>query len=201
MLPRSRTKSLRRQVRIIGGLWRGRKVDFPARPELRPTPDRIRETLFNWLQPVISGARCLDLFAGSGVLGLEARSRGAAAVVMVEEDLRAYQAIQAQIEYFSAEKIEVVAGDALAYLRGSAQSFDIAFLDPPFESSLLEPCCAYLEYGGWLTPGAYIYLEAWRRSPLPPLPVTWTLLHSKQAGEIGYYLARRTSNAPGAEAE
>ncbi|ABA58393.1 16S rRNA (guanine(966)-N(2))-methyltransferase RsmD [Nitrosococcus oceani] len=201
MPPRSRAKPLRSQVRIIGGLWRGRKVDFSARPGLRPTPDRVRETLFNWLQPVISGARCLDLFAGSGVLGLEASSRGAAAVVMVEKDLRAYQAIQLQVEHFSAEKIEVIAGDALAYLRGSVRSFDIAFLDPPFESGLLEPCCAYLERGGWLVPGAYIYLETRRRDPLPSLPVTWTLLHSKEAGEIGYYLARRISNVSGAETE
>ncbi|QBQ54521.1 16S rRNA (guanine(966)-N(2))-methyltransferase RsmD [Nitrosococcus wardiae] len=194
MPPKSRSgvSRARGQVRIIGGLWRGRKLIFSARPGLRPTPDRVRETLFNWLQPVIRGARCLDLFAGSGALGLEASSRGAAQVVMVEKDPRVYREICAQVARLAAKGIEVVASDALAYLCSPAQSFDIAFLDPPFESGLLGPCCEHLERGGWLTLGAYIYLEARGRGGVPPLPASWKLVHSKQAGEVGYYLARRS---------
>lgn len=178
------------QVRIIGGSWRGRKISFSARAGLRPTPDRIRETLFNWLQPIIAGARCLDLFAGSGALGLESLSRGAAQVTMVEREPGACRGIQTHIECFAAKGGKVVAADALSYLRGSVHRFEIVFLDPPFESDLLGSCCEHLEERGWLTPGAYIYLEARGRQGLPPLPSTWNLLHSKQAGEVGYYLAR-----------
>lgn len=199
MLPKGRAKSSQGQVRIIGGIWRGRKLAFSARPGLRPTPDRVRETLFNWLQPVITGARCLDLFAGSGALGFEAGSRGAAQVVMVEREPRACREIHAQVERLAAKGIAVVASDALAYLRGPSQNFDVVFLDPPFESGLLEPCCQYLEHSGWLAPGAYIYLETRGRSGLPPLPVNWALARSKQAGEVGYYLARRDLNVLGAE--
>jgi 16S rRNA (guanine966-N2)-methyltransferase len=110
---------------------------------------------------------------------------------MVEKDLRAYREIRSHVECLAAKGVEVVAGDGLAYLRRPAQSFNIAFLDPPFESGLLGPCCEHLERGGWLVPGAYIYLEGRERSSLPPLPSTWNLLHSKQAGEVGYYLARK----------
>lgn len=138
------------------------------------------------------GAHCLDLFAGSGVLGLEASSRGAAQVVMVEKDPRVCREIYAQVMRLDAKGVEVVASDALAYLRSPTQSFDIAFLDPPFETGLLGPCCEHLEQGGWLTLGAYIYLEARGRGGLPPLPASWELVHSKQAGEVGYYLARRS---------
>lgn len=179
------------QIRIIGGAWRGRKLRFSTHAGLRPTPDRVRETLFSWLQPVILNARCLDLFAGSGALGLEASSRGAAQVVMVERSLQACREIRIQLEVLAARGVEVITADSLAYLRGSAQEFDIVFLDPPFDSGLLEPCCQYLESSGWLVPGAYIYLEAPGRDSLPSLPSNWNLLRSKQAGEVGYYLARK----------
>lgn len=187
----------RGRVRIIGGIWRGRKLNFSARADLRPTPDRIRETLFNWLQPVIAGAHCLDLFAGSGALGLESLSRGAAQAVMVERDPWVCREIQTHIERFAAERGRVITADALSYLRGSARCFGIVFLDPPFESGLLGSCCNYLEERGWLAPGAYIYLEARGRGSLPPLPATWNLLHGKRAGEVGYYLARKDLNTLG----
>ncbi|BAW80939.1 methyltransferase [Candidatus Nitrosoglobus terrae] len=161
---------------------------------MRPTPDRIRETLFNWLQPVIMGARCLDLFAGSGALGLEASSRGAARVVMVEKNLQACREIRSHVEVFAAKQVEVevVTADSLAYLQScSSQRFDIVFLDPPFESNLLGLSCASLERNDCLAIGSYIYLESRGCSGLPALPCTWNLLHSKQAGEVGYYLARK----------
>jgi 16S rRNA (guanine966-N2)-methyltransferase len=113
---------------------------------------------------------------------------------MVERNLRACQEIRAHMKYLAAKGVEVVADDSLAYLRGPVRGFNIAFLDPPFESGLLGPCCEYLECGGWLVPGGYVYLEARGRNGLPPLPCTWNLLHSKQAGEVGYYLARKDLN-------
>jgi 16S rRNA (guanine966-N2)-methyltransferase len=189
--PKNRGGPSQGQVRIIGGRWRGRKLYFSASVGLRPTPDRVRETLFNWLQPVIVGARCLDLFAGSGALGLEALSRGAAQVVMVEQEPRACQAIRAHLEGFSAEGAELVTGEALAFLQRSGQAFDIVFLDPPFASALLEPCCERLESGGWLAAEAHIYLEARGGDNLPPLPPRWQRMRSKRSGEVGYYLAHR----------
>lgn len=188
------SKSKSGQIRIIGGAWRGRKLRFSTYAGLRPTPDRVRETLFSWLQPVILNARCLDLFSGSGALGFEASSRGAAQVVMVERNLQACREIRIQLEILAARGVEVITADSLAYLRGSARDFDIVFLDPPFDSGLLEPCCQYLESSGWLVPGAYIYLEARGRNSLPSLPSNWNLLRSKQAGEVGYYLARKDLN-------
>lgn len=191
-MPRKNSaKPLQSRVRIIGGRWRGRRLRFSARAGLRPTPDRIRETLFNWIQPAISGAVCLDLFAGSGVLGLEALSRGAAQAVMVERDPSVGREIRAQAVRLAAREAEVVVAEALTYLRGPSRSFDIVFLDPPFESDLVEPCCEHLEGGDWLAPGACIYLESRSRSGLPALPGSWQLVHSKRAGGVGYYLARR----------
>jgi 16S rRNA (guanine966-N2)-methyltransferase len=180
------------ELRIIGGTWRHRKVSFPDVQGLRPTPDRVRETLFNWLQPVITGARCLDLFAGSGVLGLEALSRGAAAVVMVEHDGRVTEHLSAQAVQLGGMDVSarVVHGDALDYLRGPAQSFDIVFVDPPFNSTLLAATCRWLDEGHWLAPGAHIYLEAPWSAAAPPVPRRWQILRHKRAGQVGYYLAR-----------
>jgi 16S rRNA (guanine966-N2)-methyltransferase len=178
-------------LRIIGGTWRSRRLNFPEREGLRPTPDRVRETLFNWLQPWLPGANCLDLFAGSGALGFEALSRGAGRAVLVERDPQASDALRANIALLKAQHAEVVQTDAPAFLRGAAQAFDIVFLDPPYRSDLLAGCCAQLEAGGWLRPGALIYMEAQGEQD-PPLPAGWTLLRSKRAGQVGYHLARRT---------
>ncbi len=178
------------QLRIIGGDWRGRKLAFPAIADLRPTPDRVRETLFNWLQMNIAGARCLDLFAGSGALGLEALSRGASEVVFVEKSSKAANAIREHLALLKTGRGQVITSDAMAYLTTPAQPFDIVFLDPPYKLDLLSPCCQRLDTPGWLTPGAYLYIEAASQLTELPLPPDWSLMRSKKAGDVGYHLAR-----------
>jgi 16S rRNA (guanine966-N2)-methyltransferase len=156
--------------------------------EIRPTPDRVRETLFNWLQPRIDGARVLDLFAGSGALGLEALSRGAAEVVFVERERRAADAIEAVLQEWGETNARVVCADALTWLRGSsaASGYDIVFLDPPYDADLLAPASAALS--GRLAPDARVYVERRVREPLPPLASGWNELRAGRAGEVGYHL-------------
>lgn len=190
-MPRSRQAN---QLRVIAGTWRGRKLSFPDVAGLRPTPDRVRETLFNWLAPVLPGARCLDLFAGSGALGFEAASRGAGVVVLVERDTQVVAQLRAHVTLLAAMQVQVVAAEALNYLAGSAQPFDIVLLDPPYDRpELLAVCCTQLEAGGWLAPQARIYLETRGKIGLPPLPGNWQLLRNKQAGQVAYHLAVRAS--------
>jgi 16S rRNA (guanine966-N2)-methyltransferase len=177
-----------RVLRIIGGTWRGRKLRFAAGADIRPTPDRVRETLFNWLGPRVAGARCLDLFAGSGALGLEALSRGAAQVTFVEQDARAARELAGRLLEWQAQGGHVARADALRFLAGPAGAYGVVFLDPPFASDLLARAAAALAVHGWLAPGALIYVEAGARDALPPLPPEWRLLKAKQAGEVGYYL-------------
>lgn len=177
------------QLRIIGGTWRGRKLCFPDLAGLRPSPDRVRETLFNWLAPVIAGARCLDLFAGSGALGLEAASRGAAEVVMVERDRTAADVLREHAARLHAASVEIWEGDVLVYLQGPAVTMDVVFVDPPFGSGLLEPAVQALQNRGWLAPGARVYLESRKRDVIA-LPDTWDLLRSKTAGQVAYNLAQ-----------
>ncbi|MGI8739456.1 MAG: 16S rRNA (guanine(966)-N(2))-methyltransferase RsmD [Gammaproteobacteria bacterium] len=179
----------RQRLRIIGGDWRGRRIDFPARPELRPTPDRVRETLFNWLQGMLEGSRCLDLFAGSGALGFEAASRGANSVVMVDTDPKVADHLRAQAEILAATQIEIVTADAQTYLASSPAPFDIVFLDPPFGSNLLAPICHALDDHAALKSGARIYLETPAAAGAPAMPATWELLRSQKAGQVGYHLA------------
>jgi 16S rRNA (guanine966-N2)-methyltransferase len=181
-----------RMLRIIGGSWRGRKLRFPRGSDIRPTPDRVRETLFNWLGAGVRGAHCLDLFAGSGALGLEALSRGAAQVTFVEHDAAAAHELRARLAAWDAQGAQVQRADALRYLEGEAHPFDVVFLDPPFASQLLGAAAARLEERGWLAPGARIYVECAARDALPPLPGRWAALKAKQAGEVGYYLFART---------
>jgi 16S rRNA (guanine966-N2)-methyltransferase len=181
----------RNSVRIIGGAWRGRRVHFPDMPALRPTPDRVRETLFNWLQHSLAGTRCLDLFAGSGALGLEALSRGAAEVVFVEQFPAAARTLQEQLVRLGGEgKGRVMEMGAARFLRTPAKPFDIVFLDPPFGKNALAEYVPMLDSGNWLTPSCLVYLENERTAGLPPLPAHWELLKSKSAGEVGYHLAR-----------
>ncbi len=177
-----------RELRIIGGTWRGRKLRFPANAAIRPTPDRVRETLFNWLAGAIRGARCLDLFAGSGALGLEALSRGAAHVTFVERDAAAVRELRTRLVEWQAGDARVERADALRYLAGEARPFDVVFLDPPFASGLLAHAAALLEERRWLEAGARIYVECAARDRLPPLPPRWQPLKEKQAGEVGYHL-------------
>lgn len=179
----------RNRLRIIGGEWRSRRLAFPDVPGLRPTTDRVRETLFNWLQPVIAGARCLDLFAGSGALGLEALSRGAAEAVFVDRDPKVTRALEENLNLLGADNGRVVGSDVLTYLRGGGRPFDVVFLDPPFRQSLLEPSLRLLTDGGWLGPGARVYLETEGEAGDPPLPAGWELLKAKRAGQVGYFLA------------
>ncbi|HKJ08525.1 MAG TPA: 16S rRNA (guanine(966)-N(2))-methyltransferase RsmD [Gammaproteobacteria bacterium] len=194
-----KSTSNRNQLRIIGGAWRGRRLAFPPVPGLRPTPDRVRETLFNWLAPTLVGARCLDLFAGSGALGLEAASRGAAQVVLVDSDRQVTAALREHaVRLQAGEAVEVVQADALTFLDGPARPFDVVFLDPPFSRGLLAPCIARLEAGGWLAHDGYLYLEAERHLAEPPLPTGWEIVRSKTAGQVGYHLARpRSSKSQG----
>ena len=181
------------QLRIIGGEWRGRKIRFPAVAGLRPTPDRVRETLFNWLAPAISGSRCLDLFAGSGALGLEALSRGAARVSFVERDRAAARHLEETAATLAPGRATVYQADALAWLAGPAVVADIAFVDPPYDSALLPDAMRALETGGWLAPGAFIYLEAPAKAGLPVLPASWSMHRTGRAGAVGYHLARRSA--------
>jgi 16S rRNA (guanine966-N2)-methyltransferase len=185
-----RANQQRNQLRIIGGIWRGRRVAFAPVAGLRPTPDRVRETLFNWLGSYVDGARCLDLFAGSGALGLEAASRGAAAVVLVDDDPLVVRTLQAQACTLDASQARIVQAESMRFLRGPAESFDIVFLDPPYRQGLLASCVHLLEERGWLAPGAWVYLEA-ERGMDPPLPANWKLHRSREAGRVGYHLARR----------
>jgi 16S rRNA (guanine966-N2)-methyltransferase len=179
------------ELRIVGGEWRGRRLRLAAGAPIRPTPNRVRETLFNWLQQVTRGARCLDLFAGSGALGLEALSRGAREVVFVDQDARAGRQIRAALEHFAVATPRVHVLEALRFLRGAPTAFDVVFLDPPFGSDMLGAVCVMLEERGWLSEGALVYLEAGSRDGPPPLPAAWHFLKAKQAGEVGYYLAER----------
>ena len=181
----------RNSVRIIAGAWRGRRVHFPDVPELRPTPDRVRETLFNWLQHSIAGARCLDLFAGSGALGLEALSRGAKDVVFVEQYQLAARSLEEQlIRFGGAAKGHVMTMGAARFLRTPAEPFQVVFLDPPFGKDALAEYIPMLDQGNWLTVGSLVYLENERVAGVPAMPKHWELLKSKSAGEVGYHLAR-----------
>lgn len=180
------------QVRIIAGKWRGRRLKVPDIKGLRPTPDRVRETLFNWLAPMLPGAFCLDLFAGTGVLGFEALSRGARSVVMVDRSIEVIRLLQEELVLFDATK------DALVYqakvpsqLRQTAEPFDIVFLDPPYNDNLLIPTCHYLEENGFLARSAHIYLEAREAINSADLPANWHLLKSQKAGQVLYHLAKR----------
>jgi 16S rRNA (guanine966-N2)-methyltransferase len=181
----------RNSVRIIAGEWRGRRVSFPDLPGLRPTPDRIRETLFNWLQPCIVGTHCLDLFAGSGALGLEAISRGARDVVFVESAQAAARALQEQLTRLGGQaKGRVMEMGAARYLRTAPRAFDLVFLDPPFGQGALAEYVPALDAGGWLRPGSLVYLENEKKAGVPGLPSHWEVLKSKSAGEVGYHLVR-----------
>jgi len=175
-------------LRIIGGEWRGRKLRFADGEGLRPTTDRVRETLFNWLAPLIHGARCLDLFAGSGALGLEALSRGAGEMVFVDNNPAAIAALKENLALLKVDNAAVIRGDALAYLRGEARTFDVVFLDPPFRRDLLQPAIKLLGEQPWLAEGARVYLELESEEPLPELPSGWEVLRSKQAGQVAYHL-------------
>ncbi|WP_188637527.1 16S rRNA (guanine(966)-N(2))-methyltransferase RsmD [Vreelandella lutescens] len=170
------------KLRIIGGDFRRRMLPVLDLPGLRPTPDRVRETLFNWLGQALYGKQVLDLFAGTGALGIEALSRGAAHVTFVERDRQVASLISDNLATLGATQGHVVTRDAQVYLAEPGQPADVVFLDPPFNQGLAAPCCAALEAGGWLASDAMIYLET-ERSLAPTVPANWQLHRETQAGE------------------
>lgn len=182
------------QLRIIGGQWRSRRLPVPEGPGLRPTPDRIRETLYNWLTPHIEGARVLDPFTGSGALLLEALSRGADSALALDTQATAVDGLRAHLNTLHCDRAQVYRSDALSYLSTAAeQPFDIVLLDPPFHQQLLTRTCVLLERHGWLSERAWIYTE----SETPPsqleLPENWRLHREKRAGQVHYALWQRHS--------
>jgi len=168
------------KIRIIAGEYRGRRLSVPDRPGLRPTPDRVRETLFNWLGQSLDGLSCLDLFAGSGALGFEAASRGAARVVMVEHDRAAFAALRGSLEVLKAKQVELVLEDAFAFLKRAA-SFDVVFLDPPFGQNALPTVFKYLKG----VAGMRVYVES--DAPFTP-DEGWRELKRARAGQVSYQL-------------
>jgi 16S rRNA (guanine(966)-N(2))-methyltransferase RsmD len=180
-------------VRIIGGAWRSRVLRFPEVTDLRPTPDRVRETLFNWLGQNLDGLSCLDLFAGSGALGFEAASRGARAVTLVERDGTAFRALEDNQRVLNATQVELVRNDALDFLRSDRRRFDIVFLDPPYRLGLLPALLDQLP--AHLAPGARLYLEG---QPSPENLKSYRLLREAKAGAVRCLLVQWTGheNAP-----
>ncbi|WP_031437975.1 16S rRNA (guanine(966)-N(2))-methyltransferase RsmD [Methylobacter tundripaludum] len=183
---------MKNKLRIIGGDWRSRQLSFVDAPGLRPTPARVRETVFNWLQYEIFGKQCLDLYAGSGALGFEAASRGAKSVVQVESNTQACRSLKDNAIALSADdRIKIVQSDVLRYLEGEATAFDVVFLDPPFGLNLVIQTCRLLEGNGWLAKHAKIYVETERHFDFSGMPENWRQLKSKSAGEVGYHLFER----------
>ena len=177
------------RLRIVAGKWRSRLLDIADVPGLRPTSERVRETLFNWLTPTINGARCLDLFAGTGALGLEALSRGATLVVFVEKSRRAVRVIEKNARLLEARGASVVHADAIEFLRNAKpSSFDIIFLDPPFAEDLLTDLCRLIGELGILAPGGRVYLEQDKNKPDVELPGGWKTINNKTAGQVRYSL-------------
>jgi len=171
-------------VRIIGGTWRGRRLRFPGVPGVRPTSDRRRETLFNWLAPALPGARCLDLFAGSGALGFESVSRGAAGAVLVEASREVASALgESRRALDSGDRVEVVHAQAARFLARPAEPFDVVFLDPPFDKPELAIAACERLAGGWLAPGASVYVEVAAHAERPPLPPSWRLHREMVSGD------------------
>lgn len=183
----NRDKTGGNTLRIIGGEWRGRKLRFPDAPGLRPTPDRIRETLFNWLQGDIHGARCLDLFAGSGALGLEALSRGASEVVFIESAHAVARQLQANLDLLNsdAELVSLINDDALNYLKNTAQqAFDLIFLDPPFRQNLLPEIVTIIRDKKLLTANGLIYLEHEAEAEPDWQDLSLDLIKETKAGQV-----------------
>jgi 16S rRNA (guanine966-N2)-methyltransferase len=186
--PNQNASSKRGALKIIGGQWRSRQIDVLDADGLRPTPNRVRETLFNWLQADIFNSRCLDLFAGSGALSFEAASRGAKNVVQIENNLAACVALKANVEKLDATQVHTIQADALAYLtKPPPHQFDVIFIDPPFGLDLVLQSCELLEKNLWLAPYAKIYIETETTLKFN-LPESWQLLKSKVAGEVAYSL-------------
>jgi 16S rRNA (guanine(966)-N(2))-methyltransferase RsmD len=174
------------RVRVIGGAWRSRLITFPDQQDLRPTPDRVRETLFNWLGQDLTGQRCLDLFAGSGALGFEAASRGAKQVVMVERERGACTALEANRKALAATQVEIIRADALDFLRGGQGVYDVIFLDPPFSDDVWDTLFKWLPR--CLSEGALVYRESGDKVAAP---AGWQVHKQGRAGQVNYQLLKR----------
>ena len=183
-------KSRAGRLRIVAGNWRSRLLDIADVEGLRPTSERVRETLFNWLAPRIHGARCLDAFAGTGALGLEALSRGARSVAFVERSAVAAEQLRRNIDVLDARGASVFQQDTLDFLRDAAAGpFDLVFLDPPFSDDLVEETCRLLDERGLLAAHALVYLELPKKGVEPHLPTGWQVKKNKTAGQVRYMLA------------
>lgn len=197
MTNNSSNNNNRNVIRIIAGKWRSRKLPFVGEVEsLRPTPDRVRETVFNWLQTKIPGANCLDLFAGSGALAYEACSRGAAKVSALDNAPQVTQMLQKNADLLNCPELNIIRTDSLLWLKNneSPDQFDIVFLDPPYSKNLLPECCQLLDTGNLLAPGGVIYLESDHPLEELTLPSSWKLLKSKKAGQVYFGVCERVIN-------
>ncbi|CAM3910899.1 16S rRNA (guanine(966)-N(2))-methyltransferase RsmD [Vibrio aquimaris] len=181
-------------VRIISGLWRGRKLPVHDAEGLRPTTDRVKETLFNWLAQDIPHAKCLDLYAGSGSLGFEAASRQAEEVTMIELNQSTFAQLKQNISSLNAKNLIAIQADTLSYLQQSGSPHHIAFIDPPFHKGLLKQTVCLLENNGWLADDAMIYIETEKELKLEGVPSNWHLHREKHAGQVSYRLFLRTQN-------
>ena len=180
------------QLRIIGDEWRSRQFSFPMAHGLRPTPNRVRETLFNWLAPYVEGARVLDCFTGSGALYLEALSRGAGSALALDSNPSAIASLRQILSTLKCDNGQLLQADALRYLQEQpAAPYDLVFLDPPFNQNLLAPACALLEQRGWLAPRAWIYCESETAPSTLGLPGNWRLHREQKAGQVHYSLWER----------
>lgn len=183
------------RVRIVAGKWRGRFLPVEDSPGLRPSSERIRETLFNWLAPVIEGANCLDLFAGTGVLGLEALSRGAARATLIERSPKVAATLKASIAMLGADGAALHVGDAFAWLQKTKpRRYDVVFLDPPYSLESLSDLCRLLHEKHWLAAGAAIYMEQDLHDRRPGLPDGFTVVREKAAGSVRFSLVRARDN-------
>ncbi len=179
------------QIRIIAGQWRGRKLKVLNSEGLRPTTDRVKETVFNWLNPYLNQSHCLDLFAGSGGLGFEALSRFAAFTTFVEKDAAAAKQLKTNLHLLelSSEQAKLINQDALQFLnQRPGEAYDVVFIDPPFRKNLLQPSCELLNNNGWLKSDSLVYLEFESEGGAPSLPSNWHCIKQKQAGQVNYRL-------------
>lgn len=184
------------QLRIIGGQWRSRQFDFPMAHGLRPTPNRVRETLFNWLAPYVEGAKVLDVFAGSGALFLEALSRGAGSALALDLNSAAINSLRGHLLTLRCDNGQLLQTDALRHLEQQpATPFDLVFLDPPFSQGLLLPACTLLEEKGWLASEAWVYTESENPPSSLGLPGNWRLHREQKAGQVYYALWERSAVA------
>ena len=191
-MARNKKKPLPGRLRIVAGKWRSRLLDIADVPGLRPTSERIRETLFNWLAPTIAGSRCLDLFAGTGALGLEALSRDAAHVVFVEKSRKAAETLEHNIDLVGAASAATVhRADAFEFMAKNGRGpFEVVFLDPPFAAEMLDDLCRLLDQGSLLAKGTLIYVEEDNAKPTANLPTGWQTLRTKAAGNVRYSLLK-----------